>query len=234
MQPIHALLRLSALALGAMRKGFATLEPQRDARLDRSQTGCIFTQRKGPPSFCTLVQHGTSIFFEPPDVSFSCPTEFVRIYHPLGFSVPHRALRQLTLLFPTLQAAEKTNDKSKNVMREVRVEKLVVNISTGQSGDRLTYAARVLEQLTGQKPLLGRARYTVRQFSIRRNETISAYVTVRGEKAMDILERGLKVKEYELKGSNFSETGNFGFGISEHIDLGVKYDPATGIFGMGA
>ena len=75
-------------------------------------------------------------------------------------------------------------------MREVRVEKLVVNISTGQSGDRLTYASRVLEQLTGQKPLLGRARYTVRQFSIRRNETISAYVTVRGEKALDILERG--------------------------------------------
>ena len=73
-------------------------------------------------------------------------------------------------------------------------QKLVVNISTGQSGDRLTYAARVLEQLTGQKPLLGRARYTVRQFSIRRNETISAYVTVRGEKAMDILERGLKVR----------------------------------------
>lgn len=76
------------------------------------------------------------------------------------------------------------------------------------------------------------ARYTVRQFSIRRNETISAYVTVRGQKALDIIERGLKVKEYELKKGNFSETGNFGFGISEHIDLGVKYDPSTGIFGM--
>jgi large subunit ribosomal protein L11e len=49
---------------------------------------------------------------------------------------------------------------------------------------------------------------------------------------MDILERGLKVKDYELKKGNFSATGNFGFGISEHIDLGVKYDPATGIFGM--
>lgn len=31
---------------------------------------------------------------------------------------------------------------------------------------------------------------------------------------------------------NFSETGNFGFGIEEHIDLGIKYDPAIGIFGM--
>lgn len=72
------------------------------------------------------------------------------------------------------------------------------------------------------------ARYTVRSFSIRRNEKISAHVTVRGEKALEILERGLKVKEYELKRKNFSATGNFGFGIDEHIDLGIKYDPSTG------
>ena len=31
---------------------------------------------------------------------------------------------------------------------------------------------------------------------------------------------------------NFSDTGNFGFGIEEHIDLGIKYDPNTGIYGM--
>jgi large subunit ribosomal protein L11e len=46
------------------------------------------------------------------------------------------------------------------------------------------------------------------------------------------LERGLKVKEYELRKGNFSATGNFGFGISEHIDLGIKYDPSIGIYGM--
>ena len=49
---------------------------------------------------------------------------------------------------------------------------------------------------------------------------------------MTILERGLKVKEYELKRENFSSSGNFGFGIDEHIDLGIKYDPSTGIYGM--
>ena len=43
---------------------------------------------------------------------------------------------------------------------------------------------------------------------------------------------GLKVKDNELKKGCFSNTGNFGFGINEHIDLGIKYDPNTGIYGM--
>ncbi len=76
------------------------------------------------------------------------------------------------------------------------------------------------------------ARYTVRSFGIRRNEKIAVHSTVRGAKAAEILDRALKVKEYELNASNFSATGNFGFGIAEHIDLGLKYDPQTGIFGM--
>jgi len=107
-----------------------------------------------------------------------------------------------------------------------------LNISVGESGDRLTRAAKVLEQLSGQTPVYSKARYTVRTFGIRRNEKIAVHVTVRGPKAEEILERGLKVKEYELRSRNFSETGNFGFGISEHIDLGIKYDPAIGIYGM--
>merc|ERR1712178_650205 len=92
--------------------------------------------------------------------------------------------------------------------------------------------AKVLEQLSGQGPVFSKARYTVRSFGIRRNEKISVHVIVRGEKAEELLEKGLKVKEYELRRKNFSDMGNFGFGVQEHIDLGLKYDPSVGIFGM--
>jgi hypothetical protein len=46
---------------------------------------------------------------------------------------------------------------------------------------------QVLEQLTGQQPVFGKARYTVRTFGIRRNERISTSVTIRGEKALSLI-----------------------------------------------
>lgn len=65
----------------------------------------------------------------------------------------------------------------------------------------------MLEDLTGQKPVPSRARFTIRSFGIKRNEKIAMHVTVRGDKADEILERGLKCKDRELKKKNFSDTG---------------------------
>lgn len=67
---------------------------------------------------------------------------------------------------------------------------------------------QVLEQLTGQQPVFGKARYTVRTFAIRRNEKISTSVTVRGEKALQLivsillslLSRSSAVTSYDMPG----------------------------------
>merc|ERR1719272_1471976 len=84
---------------------------------------------------------------------------------------------------------------------------LVVNCSVGESGDRLTRASKVLLELSDQEPVFSKARLTVRTFGIRRNEKISCYVTIRGEKAERVLSKGLAVKEFELYEKNFSSSG---------------------------
>lgn len=98
-------------------------------------------------------------------------------------------------------------EKSDNKMREIKIEKLILNLCTGESGDTLTKAAKVLEDLTSQKPVESKARYTIRSFSIKRNEKIAVHVTVRGKQAETLLQNALKVKEHELKKGNFSEDG---------------------------
>jgi len=127
----------------------------------------------------------------------------------------------------------KAETKAKSdTMKQIKVDKLVVNICVGESGDRLFKAAKVLQELSDQEPVYSKARLTVRTFGIRRNEKIACHVTIRGDAAKKVLDKALQVKEYELLDRNFSQGGNFGFGVQEHIDLGLKYDPSVGIYGM--
>ena len=102
---------------------------------------------------------------------------------------------------------KKNPAKADNKMRGIVVDKLILNLCTGESGDKLTKAAKVLEDLSGQKPVESKAKYSIRSFGIKRNEKIACHVSVRGERAEELLKRGLKVKEYELRKRNFSENG---------------------------
>ena len=114
-----------------------------------------------------------------------------------------------------------------------RIEKVVVNLNVGKSGEPLEKASRVLKELTDQTPVKKKAKKTVRDFGIRQGEPIAAVVTLRKQKAIDFLKKVLPVVDNRISRSSFDKQGNFAFGLKEHIEIaGVKYDPDVGIFGM--
>jgi large subunit ribosomal protein L5 len=118
-------------------------------------------------------------------------------------------------------------------MLKPRIEKVVVNISVGKSGEPLEKATRVLKEITGHTPCKRKAKDTVRDFGIRKGESIACIVTLRKEEAIAFLNKVLPVVDKKLSSKSFDRQGNFSFGIKEHIELpGVKYDPDVGIFGM--
>jgi len=120
-----------------------------------------------------------------------------------------------------------------NVMRRLRIEKVTVNCSVGESGAKLEKAAKILESLTGQKPQIRKAKKTIKGFGIHKGEPIALRVTLRKQKAVEFLAKALKAVNNTLKVSNFDSNGNFSFGIREHLDIpGTKYDPALGTIGM--
>ncbi len=120
-----------------------------------------------------------------------------------------------------------------NPMLKPRIAKVTVNISTGESGERLQRAVKVLEMLTGQKPSVRRAKKTIRDFGIRKGEPIAAVVTLRRDKAIEFLRKAFQAVGNKIKASQFDQFGNVAFGIREHILIpGVRYDPEIGVFGM--
>ena len=122
---------------------------------------------------------------------------------------------------------------SENPMRRMRVEKVVVNIGVGKSGEPLQRASAVLEELFAQKPSVRKAKRTIRDFGVRKGEPIGVVVTLRGEKAVEALKRLLQAEGKRLPASSFDNNGSVSFGIKEHIDIpGTKYRPEIGIFGM--
>lgn len=118
-------------------------------------------------------------------------------------------------------------------MREVRLEKAVINIGVGEAGERLLKAEKVLKMVTGRKPIRTVAKTTNRDLGIRKGMQIGCKVTIRGDDAFEFVKKALYIRENKIATYSFDPEGNFSFGIEDYTDFpGMKYDPEIGIFGM--
>ena len=119
-------------------------------------------------------------------------------------------------------------------MKQISLEKVVLNMGLGRSGDIIDIAKTALQQISGKNPTAREAKETQRDWGIRKGEPIGVAVTVRGDDAKTLLGRLFEAKGNQVRGKSFDNFGNYSFGINEHIDIpGVKYDPKIGIMGLG-
>lgn len=126
------------------------------------------------------------------------------------------------------------SQQAESPMKKISLEKIVLNMGVGRSGDAIEIAKKALEQISGRKPSAREARDSQRDWGVRKGEPIGVAVTVRGDEAKVLLKRLLDAKGNQVRGKAFDDFGNYSFGIGEHIDIpGVKYDPQIGILGLG-
>lgn len=118
-------------------------------------------------------------------------------------------------------------------MRDIKLEKAVINIGVGDAGERLLKAEKVLKMVTGKKPVRTLAKTTNRDLGIRKGMQIGCKVTLRGTEAMEFVKKAFWVRENRMATWSFDPEGNFSFGITDYTDFpGMKYDPEIGIFGL--
>jgi large subunit ribosomal protein L5 len=121
-------------------------------------------------------------------------------------------------------------------MREIRIEKLTLNIGVGKNPGLLDKAMLLLEQMSGMKPTKTITQKRIAGWGIRPGLPIGCKVTIRSkEKIYDLLKRLLQAKDNALNKKQFDDGGNIAFGIHEYINIpGVNYDPKIGIIGLQA
>lgn len=129
-----------------------------------------------------------------------------------------------------------------NTMQVPRLEKIVVNIGMGEATQNpklLEKATEELGAITGQKPLVRKARKSIANFKLRQGQPIGAMVTLRGERMWEFLDRLLTValpRVRDFKGVSpkaFDGRGNYTLGIREQIIFPeVNYDSVEKITGL--
>ncbi len=120
-------------------------------------------------------------------------------------------------------------------MRSILIEKVTLNIGVGKPGPELEKAMKLLEMITGSKPIQTKAKKRIPNWEIRPGLPIGCKVTLRRKKAEEMLSKLLDAIDKKLKVSNFDNEGNVAFGIREYFDIpGVKYNAEIGMMGLEA
>jgi len=130
----------------------------------------------------------------------------------------------------------------KNVMQVPRVEKVVVNIGLGEAMDNakaLEAAVSDLTQITGQKPIMTKARKSIANFKLREGRIIGTKVTLRGERMWSFLDRLLNIalpRVRDFRGVSpdaFDGRGNYTLGLREQLIFPeIEYDKIDKLRGM--
>jgi len=120
-------------------------------------------------------------------------------------------------------------------MKNIRVEKVTLNVGCGKDTQLLNKAVKLLEELTGVPPIKTITSKRIPGWGLRPGLPIGAKITLRGQAATAIIPRLLAAKENKLAERNYDVHGNISFGIPEYIDIeGAKYNPEIGIIGLQA
>lgn len=130
----------------------------------------------------------------------------------------------------------------KNVMMIPKIEKIVVNMGVGEAATdskAIEGAVRDLRTITGQQPMVTRARKSIASFHLRAGMPIGAKVTLRGDRMWEFLDRLFNValpRVRDFRGINpnaFDGRGNYGLGIKEQLIFPeIEYDKIDKIRGM--
>lgn len=121
---------------------------------------------------------------------------------------------------------------AENKMKEIKVEKITLNIGSGTEQESAEKAVLLLNKLTGAKVVKTVTQKRIATWKLRPGLPVGAMVTVRGAKAQELLKTLLHAVSFKIRKTSFMRNG-FSFGIKEYIEIpGVKYDPKIGIIGL--
>jgi len=120
-----------------------------------------------------------------------------------------------------------------NSMKDIRIEKLTLNIGAGKDQAKLEKAIILLKDITGIDPVKTVTRKRIPSWGLRPGLPIGCKLTLRRAVARELAKRLIEAKDKILADSQFDESGNIAFGIHEYIDIpGTKYNPKIGIMGL--